>query len=234
MNPDAELPLTMRQIREHGVLSRDVVLAARRHVGVAGLEQTAALERIVAVGRSQPSISRALKRIAQTLEDAHTGTSGADTQELLDASREQLLAVQQFEVIVSDALRTVASMPVEEISVQVLGEIDLSAKEQLATLERLVQEVQDRSSSQLQIDLLERVGERVHLALESIEVQEASGQVTALSLTSQGAVSQIAALVQAPTGQQIAALDDLADAARAQADLLRAQKVEEPGVLINL
>ncbi len=234
MNPDAELPLTMRQIREHGVLSRDVVLAARQHVGVAGLEQTAALERIVAVGRSQPSISRALKRIAQTLEDAHTGTSGADTQELLDASREQLLAVQQFEVIVSDALRTVASMPIEEISVQVLGEIDLSAKEQLATLERLVQEVQDRSSSQPQIDLLERVGEGVHQALESIEVQEASGQVTALSLTSQGAVSQIAALVHAPTEQQIAALDDLANAARAQADLLREQELDEPGALVNL
>ena len=223
MNTNVELPLTLRQIREHGVLNRDVVLAARQHVGVAGLEQTAALERIVAVGRSQPSISRALERIAQTLQEAETGTSEADTQELLDASREQLLAVQQFEVIVTDALRTVASMPIEQISVHVLGEIDVSAKEQLATLERLVHDVQTRSSSQRQIDLLGRVDEGVHEALETIEIQEASGQVESLSLSSQEAVSQIAALVHAPTEQQIAALDELADAARTQADLLRKQ-----------
>ena len=226
MNPE-ELPLTLQQIREHGVLSRDVVLVARQHVGTAGLEQTAALERIVAVGQSQPSISRALKRIAGTLQEVQTGTSAADTQELLDASREQLHAVQQFEVIVSDALRTVASMPVEMISAQALKEIDLSAKEQLATLEQLVQDVQDRSRSQPQIDLLERVKEGVQQGIEAIEVQEASGQVESLSLTSQEAMSQIATLAHAQKEQQIAALDDLADSARAQADLLRGQEAPQ-------
>lgn len=226
MKPTPDLPHTVRKIQEHGVLDRNVVLAARQQVGVAGLEQTAALERIVAVGRSQPSISRALRRISETLQEAQTGASAADTQELLEASQEQLQAVQQFEVIVSDALRTVASMPIEMISVQALKEIDLSAKEQLASLEHLVQEVQERSSSQPQIDLLEQVGEGVHQALESIEVQEASGQVESLSLTGQEAVLQIAALEHAPTEQQIAALEELAEAARAQADLLREQTME--------
>ncbi len=221
MNLKAELPLTMHQIREHGVLSRDVVLTARQHVGTAGLEQTAALECIVAVGRSQPSISRAFQRIAGTLQEVRTGTSAADTQELLDASREQLQAVQQFEVIVSDALRTVTLMPIEMISAQALREIDLSAKEQLATLGQLVQDVQDRSSSQPQIDLLEQVKEGVQQGIEAIEVQEASGQVESLTLTSQEAMSQIAALEHAPKELQIAALDELADTARAQADLLR-------------
>ena len=228
MNPKAEPSLTMHQIREHGVLSRDVVLTARQHVGTAGLEQTAALERIVAVGESQPSISRALKRISQTLQEAQTGTSAADTQELLDASQEQLQAVQQFGVIVSEALRTVAALPVEMISVQALKEIDLSAKEQLASLEQLVQEVQERSSSQPQINLLERVKEGVQHGIEAIEMQEASGQVESLSMTGQDAVLQIAALEHAPTEQQIAALDELADAARAQADLLRDQEAEQP------
>lgn len=49
-----------------------------------------------------------------------------------------------------------------------------------------------------------------------------------LSLLGQGAVAQIAALERAPMGQQIAVLDDLVDAARAQADLLRVQEAEQP------
>jgi len=205
-----------------------MVLTARQHVGVAGLEQTAALERLILVGRNQPSIGRALRRISQTLQQVETGTSAADTQELLLASQEQLNGVEQFRRIVSEALLTVASLPIEEISLQALKEIDLSAREQLASLEQLVQEVQERSSSQPQIDLLEQVKEGVHQKIEALEVQEASGQVESLSLASQEAVSQIAALVQAPTEQQITALDDLADAARAQADLLRDQTTDAP------
>ncbi|WP_407541029.1 hypothetical protein Q0M94_06440 [Deinococcus radiomollis] len=224
MKPTPDLPHTVRKIQEHGVLDRNVVLAARQQVGVAGLEQTAALERIVAVGRSQPSISRALKRVARTLQDARTGASEAANQELLEASQEQLQAVQQFEVIVSNALRTVALMPIEMISVQALQEIDVSAKEQLANLEQLVHEVQERSTSQPQIDLLDQVKEGVQQGIAAIELQEASGQVELLSLTGQEAVSQIAALEHAPAEQQIAALEELADAARAQADLLRDQK----------
>ena len=224
MKTTPDLSRTLCKIQEHGVLDQNVVFAARQHVGVAGLEQTAALERIVAVGRSQPSISRALEQVAQTLQDVRMGASEAASQELLEASQEQLQAVQQFEVIVSDALRTVASMPIETISVQALQEIDLSAKEQLASLEQLVHEVQERSTSQPQIDLLEQVREGVHQGITAIEVQEASGQVESLSLTSHEAVSQIAALVHAPVEQQIAALDDLADAARTKANLLRQQE----------
>jgi hypothetical protein len=221
-----DLPWTLQQIREHGILNRDVVFAARRQVGTAGLEQTAALERLIAIGQSQPAISRALERIALTLQDTHTGTSAADTRELLEASREQLAVVQQFELIVSEALQTVALMPVEQISVQVLREINLSAKEQLATLEQLVQDVQERSGSQAQIELLEQVGAGVQEALDAIEVQEASGQVESLSLSSQDAVSQIVALVQAPVEQQIAALETLAETAQTQADLLKGQSVD--------
>jgi len=152
------------------------------------------------------------------------GTSAADTQELLHTSQKQLLAVRPFGVVVSSALRSVTALPIEEISVQVLKEIDLSAKEQLASLEQLVQEVQERSSSQPKINLLERVKEDVHQGVEAIEVQEASGQVESLSLTGQGAVAQIASLEH----ERIAALDDQADAARAQTDLLRHQGAEQP------
>lgn len=60
--------------------------------------------------RSQPSITRALKRISQALQEAQTGTWAADAQELLDASQEQLQAVQQFRVISGDAQRTVAAL----------------------------------------------------------------------------------------------------------------------------
>lgn len=215
--PD-DLPLTLLQIREQGAIHREAVRAARQHVGVAGLEQTATLERIIAIDRSQPIINQALERIAQTLKE----TQDADNQELLDASQEQLQVVRQFREIVSEALQTVTSLPVEEVSVQVLSEIDASAKEQLLTLEQLIHDVQERSGSQGQ-PLLGQVSEDVREELEAIETQEASGQVESLSLTSQEAVVQIAALVHAPTEQQIAALDDLADAARAQADLLRNQ-----------
>ena len=214
-----DLLLNLHQIREHGAIHRDAVRAARQHVGVAGLEQTAVLERIIAIGRSQPSISCSLERIAQTLKE----TQDADNQELLAASQEQLQVVRQFQEIVSEALQTVNSLPIEEVSVQALSEIDASVKEQLMSLEQLVHDVQAQSSSQEQTHPLTQVSEDVQYVLETIETQEASGQVESLSLTSQEAVAQIAALVHAPTEQQIAALDDLADAARAQADLLRNQ-----------
>ncbi|WP_407543160.1 hypothetical protein Q0M94_24375 (plasmid) [Deinococcus radiomollis] len=221
-----DLLLNLHQIREHGAIHRDAVRAARQHVGVAGLEQTAVLERIIAIGRSQPSISRSLERIAQTLKE----TQDADNQELLDASQEQLQVVRQFHEVVSEALQTVTSIPMEEISVQTLTEIDASVKEQLITLEGLVHDVQAQSTAQGQTHPLTQVSEDVQEVLEAIEMEEASGQVESLSLTSQEAVVQIAALVHAPTEQQIAALDDLADAARAQADLLRNQDPDGPDI----
>ncbi|MFC4454779.1 hypothetical protein [Deinococcus sonorensis] len=218
--------LTLRQIRAQGLADRRVVLAAREHVGMAGLEQTAALERIVAVGRSQPGISRALEQIAQSLQAPETGTVQLDTDELLEASREQLEMVRQVEQVVTLALQAVTSTPVDQISVEVLGEINQSAQAQLVTLERLIHDVQQRSQSQAQIDLLEDVNAQVHEEIEAIEVREATGQLESLRLVSQQAVAQMAALSQAPSQQQITALNDLADAARAQADALSAQAAD--------
>lgn len=219
-----DLPLTLREIQQQGVVQREVVLAARRHVGAAGIEQTAALERIIAVGRSQPSILRALERIAQTLREEGAGTSAAETQALLEASREQLQFVRHVEQVVTEALSRVTATPVEQISAARLAEVDLGARAQLSALERLVEEVEQQSRSQAQLEVLEQVETEVHQALGAIEEQEARGQVESLSLVGQEAVAQLGALDQAPVGEQIAALEDVARAAQEQAEALKRQE----------
>lgn len=224
MDARRELPLTLHRIQEQGVVDRELVLAARRHVGAAGTQQTAALERIIAVGRSQPSITRALERIAQTLREEGAGTSQTETQALLEATQVQLQFVRHLEEIVTEALNWVTSTPIEHISAAMLNEVDLGAKAQLSALERLVEEVEQRSSSRPQLNVLEQVETDVHQALGAIEAQETRGQVESLSLVGQEAVAQLAALEQAPVGEQIAALEDVAQAAHEQAETLRQQE----------
>ena len=221
MEEPSARPLTLRQIREQGILDHEVVLAARQHVGAAGIEQTAALERVIAVGQGQPSIVRALSHISQTLQAESTGTSVADTEELLATTREQLRSVQLLGEIVTEALEAVRATPIDHISAAVLSEINLEAKEQLMALEELVHEVQQRTTSGPQARLLEQVGQQVHAALDAIEIQEAHGQVESLELAGQKAVAQIAALDQAPVEHQIAALEGVAEAAQKKAEALK-------------
>lgn len=125
--------------------------------------------------------------------------------------------------IVTDALQMVRDTTIDRISVAVLTEINLGAREQLVSLEQLVQEVQQRTTSESQAQLLQQVEQEVHEALEAIEVQDAHGQVEALGLAGKEAVAQIAALDLAPTGHQIAALEGVAASALEQAEALRLQ-----------
>ncbi|GGR25168.1 hypothetical protein [Deinococcus ruber] len=227
MDVSRDLSLTLRQLRDQGILDRQTVTAAREHVGAAGIEQTTTLERIIAVGRSQPSISHALERIAHTLEHHDTGTSASDTRELLEISRDQFQTVQQLKEIVVGALQTVTETPIDQISAAVLREIDLSAKQQLSDLEHLVAQVQQRTASRPQVEVLEEVGEEVHAALQAIEQQEAHGQMESLGQAGKDVAAQIAALDQVSPEEQIRALEDMAQAAQEQADALKAQVTEQ-------
>ncbi|WP_102124931.1 hypothetical protein [Deinococcus planocerae] len=118
-----------------------------------------------------------------------------------------------MELVVTEALNRVISTPVEHVNAARLAEVDLGAKAQLSALEPLVEEVEQRSRSSSQLEALEQVETEVHEALGTIEQQEARGQVESLSLVGQEAVAQLAALEQAPVGEQIAALEDVTRAA---------------------
>lgn len=227
MEDSSAPPLTLREIREHGIVNHEIVMAARQHVGAAGIEQITALERVVAVGRGQPSIIRALRHISQTLQGESTGTSAADTEELLATTHEQLRSVQLLGEIVTEALEAVRATPIEFISAAALTKINLGAREQLTSLEELVHEVQHRTTSEPQAHLLEQVDQQVHEALDAIGEQEAHGQVESLELTGQMAVEQIAALDQAPIEHQIAALESVAETAQKKVEALRLQAAAE-------
>ncbi|AFZ67036.1 sensor histidine kinase [Deinococcus peraridilitoris] len=173
---------------------REGASEARRHIGAAGAEQSSALERIITIGRGQADITVALRQVAESLRRQDPTRSTAEVQTLMDTARRQLAAVAHLEGVVGAALRKVTTTPVEHISAQVLQGISDTAHEQLANLEQLIAEAQDNTSSAQQVAELERIGDKVHTALQDNEMEQVAEPVASLSLAVQHTVEEIARL----------------------------------------
>lgn len=208
-------PLTLDHIREGGRQSRRLVLAARQHVGEAGLEQAAALERIIAAGREQTQLNHALRQLLTTL----SGAQGEDVEGLRVAGYEQLAGALDLQKLVADALRKVASTPVEQISVEALEDIRCSVEEQITALEGLLNHAREQLDPG-QEAALANIQHGVESATQQIRRDEATGEVESLGVLSRDAVNRIASLDAAPTEQQVAMLREVAQQAAEQAAAL--------------
>ncbi|WP_161883498.1 hypothetical protein [Deinococcus alpinitundrae] len=223
-----ELPhpaLTLAEIRALSLINTRHISAAREHVGAAGLEQTAALERMITVSREQVSMTQALELLGRTLRDdqpGETATQHLAMAELRLASEEQLAIAHQLENVIALALQNVTLTPLEQISVAALTKIGDQVKAQIKDLEALIKEAQANPSPAHQV-ALDRVEGQVQMARERSVQDEISGQLQLLGGIGEDAIEQIAQVEGASAQHQIEALERMAEKVHEQVEVIKQQ-----------
>ena len=132
-------PLSLDLFRGPDVIDHALLMAARRHVGAAGIEQTAALERLIAAGQEHTSLAMALQKVTTLLQNS-SNTQALDP--LLDESQQQLLILDELASTVTQALEQITATPVVRVSVEILEDIATRMHQRLADLNRLVEKIE--------------------------------------------------------------------------------------------
>lgn len=211
--------LTLEQLRETGPLGQDLVVSARRHVGAAGLEQAACLERLLRVCREQAAVSTALRSLAWALgrmEDGEQEEAEARSA-LLTALNAQVDLASRMEAVLADALRDITSTPVVFLSAAALQEIEQDAKGQLNTLKSLFNEARRYGRTPEQQREFERLGLGMQEALDRAEYEEAAGRAETLGVIIAEATTQLVKLPGMPTPALAETLERVAAELRARA-----------------
>lgn len=221
MDQSPPLPplLTLEQLRETGPLGRDLMLAARRHVGAAGLEQAASLERLLRVCREQASVSTALRSLAWALARTQGGEGGAGGETpaaLLSTLNAQLELASQSETVLAQALRDITSTPAVFLSAAALQKIEQDAKGQLGTLRALFNEARRYGRTPEQRQEFERLGQGVQEALDHAARAEAAGRAETLGVIVAEAAAQLVRLPEMPTPALVETLERMVHELRAK------------------
>lgn len=221
--------LALQQLRETGPLGQDLIIAARRHVGAAGLEQAACLERLLRVCREQAAVSTALRSLAWALERMQD----ADDQEtsarlaLIASLHTQLELAAGMEDVLAGALKDITSTPVVFVSAAALQKIEQDAKGQLGALRSLFGEAQRYGRTPAQQREFERLGSGMEEALLRAEQAAAAGWAETLGVIVAEATAQLTALDQVPSPALVDTLDHIVEELRRQA--ARRMAPEPPG-----
>jgi hypothetical protein len=223
-------PLAQLQ-RRSGENRQRLQILAREHVGAAALEQTAAVEEIIAAGREQIEITEALREVvALTLHEVRAASieqiqSAAPKhtimlQEVIQAGRAQLDVTAILGEAINQALEQVTRIPPSEISLNALRHIQVQVHEQIQALEGLIHVARRHVSSAEDIAQLEQVSRDLHSRRQRLEHAEAVDKLTAFERVSESAVASIMTVEHAEPAERIAALEQLIAMAQRQLDAL--------------
>ncbi|WP_216321913.1 hypothetical protein [Deinococcus aestuarii] len=208
--------LTLEQLRETGPLGQELMAAARRHVGAAGLEQAACLERLLRVCRDQAAVSTALRSLAWALGQMQDGEQAARA-ELLTALNAQLGLASRSEAVLAEALRDVTSTPAVFLSAAALQEIEQDAKGQLNTLRSLFNQAKRYGRTPEQQQEFERLGLGMQEALDRAEQDEVVGRAETLGVIIAEATAQLVKLPLKATPAVVETLERVAAELRTRA-----------------
>lgn len=213
------LPLSLDRLIADGAGTRQLIQRARQHVGQAGLEQTAALEQLLAIAAQQDLIVRALRDFAATLGEVPAAELSTRTA-LLAVGEAQLSAVRQLQLSVGDALRRITSTPVETISAATLRAMGTQAREGLAQLERLLADAQQHADGDpTERAALTELDARVRAALDQAQRLYGHNEAASLAALVRQALHLICA-GPAPASERRALLEELAQVAQREAQSL--------------
>ncbi|WP_291428086.1 hypothetical protein [Deinococcus sp.] len=211
-------------VREDSLRQRRRVseFRAREHVGAAGWAQTSALEAMIRAGREGLAATDALRQVVHlTTEQLRTlplNASGPERSaqsealgDILQSSQAQFTAAQAMDVLVSEALDAVAHTPVDDLSVARLKAIHGRVREQVATLETIIQSAQVQARTLDQIGELDRVSAEFHDRVVGLKRLSEQEQVQTLAEEGEHVVELIGALDGAAP-QQVDALSRIGEA----------------------
>ncbi|MFC3834177.1 hypothetical protein [Deinococcus rufus] len=209
--------LTLQQLRETGPLRQQLILAARHHVGEAGLEQASSLERLLVVCRHQGAVSTALRSLGWALGQMTDGAQEEARAALLEALRFQLQEAEAVEKVLSAALRDITSTPVIFLSAASLTEIEQRARAQMEEAEKLVAQASQHGTTAEEKEALTLVDQGMREALARSAEEEIEGQAAVLSYMIREAATKLAALPTLPNPVLAEMLEDVAVSLRTQA-----------------
>lgn len=216
--------LTLQQLRERGPLSQQLLLAARRHVGEAGLEQAASLERLLVVCRHHAAVASALRSLSWALghrSDAESDLDGARTA-LLAALQAQLDDAERVEAVLAAALRDITSTPVIFVSAAALNDIEQRARQQLRDAEDLVAQATQVGTTPSERETLHHVDQEMRAAVAAAAQEDTAGRAQMLAHLIAAAAARLTALPTLPDPVLADLLDDVAAGLRRQAARLAA------------
>ncbi|GAA5533989.1 hypothetical protein [Deinococcus aluminii] len=209
--------LSLQQLRETGPLGQGLIVAARRHVGAAGLEQAASLERLLRVCREQASVSTALRALAWALGRMQDGEEEEARLALLSTMNTQLALASEMEEVLAGALMDITSTPVVFVSAAKLQQIEQDAKGQLNTLKSLFNEAKRYGRTPEQQQEFERLSLGMQEALDRAEQDEAAGRAETLGVIIAEATARLTKLAELPSAALVETLEQVVGELRAKA-----------------
>lgn len=209
--------LTLEQLREPGPLGEQLIIAARHHVGEAGLEQAASLERLLVICRRQAAVSTALRSLTWALGRQAGGEQDEARAALLTALEQQREQARQVETVLARALRDITSTPVVFLSAASLSGIETRARSQLDGAEHLLAQATQTTVSPAERGALDQVDRGMREALERSAREEAQGQAQVLAHLIRQAAAKLSTLPRLPDPVLAELLEDVAAGLRAQA-----------------
>lgn len=218
--------LSLQQLRETGPLGQGLIVAARRHVGAAGLEQAASLERLLRVCREQASVSTALRSLAWALGQMQDGEEEEARLALLSTMHTQLALASEIEEVLAGALKDVTSTPVVFVSAAKLQQIEQDARGQLNALRSLFNEAERYGRTPEQQEF-KRLSLGMQEALDRAEQDEAAGRAETLGVIIAEATARLVQLPEMPTPALIEALEQVVGELRGRAAQRVSRKEEE-------
>ena len=207
-------PLSLNLLQGPNVIGHALLMAARRHVGEADIEQTAALERLIAAGQEHTGLTMALRKVTTLLQNSGT-TQALNT--LLDESQQQLLILDELAGTVTQALEQITATPVVRVSVQVLEDIANRMHQRLQALNRLVEKIKlSPAVPDSATPGLEAVRTALEVELQRIRQAEHEGRLQTLVGLACQAIQDISAQQHSKREERRAALNKIIEFAKAE------------------
>ncbi|NTY01630.1 hypothetical protein [Deinococcus sp. JMULE3] len=231
----------LAQVQEASLAQRRRVaeVRARQHVGAAGWAQNAALNAIIQAGREGLAATDALRDVlhltsAQLRDLPLSDEPGRQEhigalQRILDSGEAQVSAAQTLDALVTEALDEVTRLPVSDVSAAQLDALRRRVRQQVDTLDLILQAARAQTTTLEQLGELQRVSEAFHGQVAGLQILSASEEAQVLGEAGEQLVHRLGNLEDSP--QQLSALTrigeavaeqlaDTGDAPAAQADAL--------------
>ncbi|WP_425148715.1 hypothetical protein [Deinococcus sp.] len=209
MTSDSDFqPLSLNLFQGAGPLDPKLLIAARQHVGSAGIEQVAALERLIAAGQEHVGLAQAAQQVVRLLKEQSQASQAV--RQLLLESEQQVLYLEQLASIVTTALQQITATPVQRISAEVLQDIASRMHRQLGALNQLIASVRESLALPAAATPdLEAIQLTLQTELERIAQGERQGHLATLVQLAQKACSDIAAQREVADQDRVAALQEV-------------------------
>jgi hypothetical protein len=190
------MPFTLSLFQGGQPLDAQLLTAARLHVGAAGIEQTAALERLIAAGQQHTGLVQAVQRVQALLEQA---ADSEGQRHLLQDSQHLLLVLEELSAVVTSALQQITATPVQSISARNLDDIAIRMQRHLSALETLIATAEESPViPEESTPALKAILATLRARIAQIATEQRRGHLATLSQLTVQAASELASYEGAP------------------------------------